>query len=158
MWRLCNETPWELIPRGSASCGIASPTLQLVLAVVALAGVARDVSVQHLAVLRSRIVLVGCEATVLDKGGIVDQLEAGWRVDSRESCTRTGSSPMQALPFKEADETCRRPSACQNRFYICDRVAPGCFRMAAGILACLSMKPQHSSQCQQLQLTTSHAF
>ncbi|CAE7034841.1 telo2 [Symbiodinium sp. CCMP2592] len=55
--------------------------------------------------LLSRIVLVGCEGTVLDKGEIIDQLEA--------------------LPFKEADETCRR--------------------MAAGILACLSMKPQHSS-------------
>ena len=30
--------------------------------------------------------------------------------------------------------------------HIWDRAAiPGCFRMAAGILACLSMKPQHSS-------------
>jgi len=48
--------------------------------------------------LLSRIVLVGCEGTVLDKGGVIDQLEA--------------------LPYKEADETCRR--------------------MAAGILACLS--------------------
>ena len=50
-----------------------------------LVDVGRDTSVQLLAVLRSRIVLVGCEGTVLDKGGVIDQLEARWKVDSKKA-------------------------------------------------------------------------